>query len=109
MTDPAKDWKCVMSATENPRGFSLLSAEICADPEVAWAVFCNIAVPLRDATGLARQPANEAAAHLMQHLFGCDITTHEHYEYGKSGAQSFAEFRIAMDDAEDALLAGRAK
>lgn len=97
-------------------GLKTLSAEIAADPEMAWAVFCNIAMPIKDAYapvfGAAtvmgwvpdakqHQLANEAGAHLMQHLFGYDITTHEHYQYGKSGAQDYAEMRIAMDEMED--------
>lgn len=97
-----------------------LSAELQADPEMAWAYFCNIAMPVMDSYaptfGAAsvmgwvtheaqHKLANEAGAHLMQHLFGVDITTHPHYQYGKSGAQSYAEMRIAMDEAEDAEIA----
>ncbi len=98
--------------------------EVCrTDEGYAWALFCNIAMPIKDAyaetfgsatvfgfmtDAMQHKVANEAAAHLMQHLFECDITTHEHYGYGKSGAQSYAEFRIAMDEAEDAAIAGLA-
>lgn len=70
-----------------------LSAEIAADPELAWGWHCNIAVPIMDAAGVSHQAANEAGAHLMQHLFGYDITTDERYAYGKSGAQAYAEMR----------------
>ncbi len=89
-------------------GLKTLSAEVAADPEMAWALFCNIAVPIMDAAAVSHQIANEAAAHLMQHLFSCDITKDERYQYGKSGAQSYAEFRIAMDEAEDADIAAKA-
>lgn len=97
-----------------------LSAAIAGDAEYAWAVFCNIAMPVKDSYaktfGAAtvfgwmtdesqHQVANEAAAHLMQHLFGYDVTTHPNYEYGKNQAQAHAEFRIAMDEAEDELIA----
>lgn len=82
-----------------------MRALINRDPEYAWALFCNIAVPIMDAAGVTHQVANETAAHIMQHLWGCDITQHEHYAYGKSGAQSYAEFRIAMDETEDAEIA----
>lgn len=82
-----------------------LAAEIRSDPELAWAWHCNIAMPIFDVVGCSHKEANEAAAHLMQHLFECDITTHPHYEHGKSGAQIYAEFRIARDRDEDAELA----
>jgi hypothetical protein len=88
-------------------GLKIISQQCAKDPEYAWALFCNIAMPLVDAAGLSHKAANEAAAHLMQHLFECDITTHEHYQYEKSGAQSYAEFRIAMDLKEDAEIAAR--
>jgi hypothetical protein len=85
-----------------------LADAINADPEYAWGWHCNIAVPIMDAAGVSHEVANETAAHLMRHLFDCDITTHPHYQYGKTGAQHYAEFRIAMDEAEDArLLEGR--
>lgn len=87
------------------RPLAALSAEIAADPEHAWGWHCNIAVPIMDATGVSHELANEAAAHLMQHLFGYDITTDERYVYDKSDAQSYAEFRIAADEAEDAEIA----
>jgi len=92
--------------TQHP--YAALTDVINNDPEYAWALFCNMAVPVMDATGCSHQVANEAGAHLMQHLFGCDITTHPHYKYGKSGAQSYAEMRIAMDKAEDAEIAAQA-
>lgn len=79
------------------------------DPDYAWALFCNIAMPIMDAAGVTHQVANETAAHLMQHLWNCDITQHEHYAYGKSGAQQYVEFRIAMDEAEDAEIAAKAR
>lgn len=78
-------------------GLQTLSSEIYGDPEHAWGVFCNIAMPIKDSVGCSHKAANEAAAHLMQHLFSYDITTHPHYEYGKSSAQQYAEFRIAAD------------
>ncbi len=74
-----------------------------ADPEYAWGWHCNLAVPIMDATGTTHQLANEAAAHLMQHLFDYDITAHPHYEYGKSGAQEYAELRIAAEREEDKI------
>lgn len=82
-----------------------LSAEMAADPEIAWAWHCNIAMPIMDVTGVSHKLANEAAAHLMQHLFDYDITTHPHYVYEKSSAQEYAEMRIAADLAEDAEIA----
>jgi hypothetical protein len=73
-----------------------------SDPEFAWAVHCNIAMPIIDAIGVSHEQSNVASAHLMQHLFDHDITTHERFEYQKSGAQEYAEIRIAAEQAEDA-------
>lgn len=83
--------------------------EAMREPEYAWGWHCNLAVPIMDATGISHRKANEAAAHLMQHLWGCDITTHPHYEYGKSGAQTYAEIRIAAEREEDAQIAEQSK
>lgn len=85
----------------------MLSAEIASDPEIAWAWHCNLAMPIMDAADTSHKLANEAAAHLMQHLFGYDVTTDTRYEYGKSGAQGYAEMRIAADLKEDAEIASR--
>lgn len=85
-----------------------LKSAMASDPGYAWGWHCNIAMPIVDATGVSHKLANEAAAHLMQHLFDYDVTTHPHYDYDKSGAQSYAEMRIAMDEAEDAEIAGEA-
>ena len=74
------------------------------DPGYAWGWHCNLAVPIMDATGITHKQANMAAAHLMQHLWKCDITTHPNYQYEKSGAQAYAEFRIEADKAEGAAL-----
>jgi hypothetical protein len=86
-------------------GIESLIAEMAANPELAWAWHCNIAMPIMDAAGVSHQVANETAAHLMQHLFRYDITQHPHYVYEKSGAQQYAEMRIAMDAEEDAEIA----
>jgi hypothetical protein len=67
------------------------------DPEWAWALFCNLAVPISDVTGVPHEKANQAGAYLMQHLFDYDITTHPLYKYEKSGAQVYTELRIAAD------------
>ncbi|MGK2908779.1 MAG: hypothetical protein ACSLE1_03120 [Sphingobium sp.] len=100
--------------------YAALKAVIKDDPEYAWALFCNLAMPVKDSyaetfgaatvfgfmtDAMQHKVANEAAAHLMQHLWDYDITTHPHYEYGKSGAQQYAEMRIAMDFQEDAEIA----
>ncbi len=83
----------------------LLSQAIADDDCYAWAIFCNLAVPIMDAAHVDHRVANETAAHLMQHLFEYDVTAHPLYEYGKSDAQMYAEFRIAMDRQEDAAIA----
>lgn len=75
-----------------------------SDAEYAWAWHCNLAMPIMDVAGCDHKTANEAAAHLMQHIWSVDITTDPRYVYGKSDAQQYAEFRIALDAAEDEEL-----
>lgn len=89
-------------SVENP--YEALQNLIQRDPDYAWALHCNIAMPIMDSIGCTHEQANEAAAHLMQHLFDYDVTTHEHYVYGKSGAQQYAEMRMAADIEEDAAI-----
>ena len=72
-----------------------------SDPEYAWGWHCNIAMPIMDVVGCDHKASDEAAAHLMQHIWGVDITKDDRYAYGKSAAHQYAEFRIAMDEAED--------
>jgi hypothetical protein len=76
--------------------------EAMRDPDYAWSWHCNLAVPIMDAIGVTHEQANVAAAYLMQHIWGCDITAHPNYQYEKSAAQAYAEIRIAADREEDA-------
>ncbi|ODU22751.1 MAG: hypothetical protein ABS87_00875 [Sphingomonas sp. SCN 67-18] len=62
-------------------------------------------MPVMDATGVSIELANKAGAHLMQHLFGVDITKDGRFEFEKSGAQQYAELRIAIDSDADAAIA----
>lgn len=71
-----------------------------SDPEYAWAWHCNLAVPIMDAAGVSHEKANIAAALIMSQMFEYDITSHPHYEYGKSHAQAYGEMRIAIARAE---------
>lgn len=72
------------------------------DANYAWAWHCNIAMPVMDAIGCTADQANQAAAHLMSHLFEYDITKHPLYEGGKSAAQEYQEMRIAAEREDDA-------
>lgn len=46
----------------------------------AWSWLCNIAMPLKDATGMTHEQANRAAAKLMRHLFDIDMTTAQEWQ-----------------------------
>ncbi len=81
--------------------FETLKTEIQSDPGYAWAWHCNLAVPIMDATGISHAKANEAAALIMAQMFHYDITTHPHYEGGKSPAQEYFEIRVAAERDED--------
>lgn len=83
-------------------GFAELKATVRADPEYAWALHCNIAVPIMDSIRVSHDLANAASAHVMQTLFDYDITTHPNYEGKKSGAQVYHQMRVEAERAEDA-------
>jgi len=89
--------------------FQSLQDAIHADPEYAWALHCNLAMPIMDAIDVSHHQANEAAAHLMSFLFRYDITTHPHFAYQKPSAQSRHEMLLQVDRDEDAMLAERSK
>ena len=88
--------------------YKALQQLIQSDEEYAWALFCNIAIPIMDSMDCSHRDANEAAAFLMSHLWDYDITKDARYEYGKSAAQEYAEMRIAAEREEDADLADEA-
>ena len=50
------------------------------DPDWAWSVQCNIAMPIMDHLQCNRKDANTAASMLIQHLFHYDITGHKYYQ-----------------------------
>ena len=56
-----------------------LEKEIKDDPEYAWAVHCNLTMPIYD-TGVCHSKANEAAARIMQLFFKIDIRKHENFK-----------------------------
>jgi len=58
--------------------FAGLKAAMERDPEYAWAVHCNIAMPIYD-SGVDHEQANEASARVMDALFGINIKEHPHY------------------------------
>lgn len=56
-----------------PTPFDQLKAALNADSGFAWSWHCNIAMPIMDRLGCSHREANEAAAAVMQHLFGLDM------------------------------------
>ena len=95
-----------MSDSEAIRGaWEVLRQTAASDPEWAWALFCNISMPIYDTVGVEAGEADRAAAFLMFHLFEHDITTHPRYTAGKAAVHEYAEMRIAAERDEDAGLA----
>jgi hypothetical protein len=60
--------------------FHQLNDQINSDAEYAWAVHCNLAVPIMDSVRCTHEQANRAAARIMHQWFGLDITKHEHWK-----------------------------
>lgn len=56
-----------------------------SDPEYAWTIHCNLAVPIMDSVGCTHEQANKAAARIMHHWFKVDITKHPHWGYKADG------------------------
>jgi len=60
--------------------FWQLNDAINGDAEYAWAVHCNLAMPIMDSIRCTHEQANRAAARIMHQWFGLDITKHEHWK-----------------------------
>lgn len=69
----------ITEETKPVSNWSLLQVQIHADPEYAWAIHCNIAMPLMDELKCSHQEANKAAAVLMRHLWDYDVTSLKEY------------------------------
>lgn len=63
------------------KAWDILKKEINNYPDFAWAVHCNIAMPICDAINVNHEQGNLATARLMEHLFDYNITKHENFEY----------------------------
>lgn len=50
------------------------------DPDWAWSVHCNLAMPFVDECG-SHEAANKASARIMSIMFEHDITKHPNYQY----------------------------
>lgn len=82
MSDALRTHLATESKGEPGEAFRALAQALRDDPEYAWAMHCNVAVPIRDELGggLASQAiANRAAARVISHLFGVDMTQHEYF------------------------------
>lgn len=88
--------------TQGPSPMGQLIAQVKADPDYAWALFCNLSVPIHDAIRVPAIAADQAAALIMSQLFELDITKHAHWPgHPKSGAQEYFELRVAAEREED--------
>lgn len=81
--------------TPEASAFGTFQSALQADPAWAWGWHCNIAVPLMDILGASHEDANKAAAQLMLHLFGVDITAAREF---KALEQSWAA--LSQEDRE---------
>lgn len=69
-----------------------LTAVMKDDPEYAWSWHCNLAMPIMDSTDCSHEQANRAAAALMQHVWGVDITKHPHWQFDKDRKEAAQNF-----------------
>jgi len=54
--------------------------EACAkDYDYAWAIYCNLVMPVMDSTKVSHELANKAGVWLMRHLFAYDVTGLKRY------------------------------
>ena len=59
--------------------FEKLGAAVTSDPDYAWAIHCNIAMPIMDELHCTHEQANLAAARILHHWWKIDITKHRHW------------------------------
>lgn len=90
-----------MTQISTKQAWDFLKEMCAADPDYAWSLHCNLAMPIMDAIGVDHQQSDAAAAYLMQHLFDHDITSHPYFVGKKSPAQEYAEMRIQAEREED--------
>tara|TARA_B100000929_G_C15131740_1_gene291484 strand:+ start:202 stop:438 length:237 start_codon:yes stop_codon:yes gene_type:complete len=64
---------------ELQHAFSVFEKSMKDDPDYLWSFHCNVAMPIFDSVGISHKDANIAAARIMKHLFGVNVTTHPHY------------------------------
>ena len=69
-----------MSAIAPIHPFQALRELAQDDPEYAWALHCNIAIPIMDELRCTHEQANRASARVIKHWFGVDIDQHEHWK-----------------------------
>lgn len=102
---PKQQFNEAFEQRQAPSPYDQVKASIHLDADHAWGWHCNLAMPIMDAIGCSHEDSNKAAAHLMDHLWNYDITTHPHYEGEKSGAQHYAEARKEAEREEDEQIA----
>ena len=78
-------------AAPQPSARQQLAQALKEDADYAWSWHCNLAMPIMDSTGVSHRVANEAAARLMQHLFGIDTSQHQYYKTEPDAPQPSAE------------------
>jgi len=61
--------------------FAALGDLMRADPEYAWAVHCNVAMPIMDRLRCTHREANEAGADVVSHLFNVDVRANQNWAY----------------------------
>lgn len=65
---------------EIKQAWSTLKDAMCSDFDWAWAVHCNVAIPIMNNSELSHIESNKAAAAVMQATFGYDVTGLQRYQ-----------------------------
>lgn len=81
-----------------------LSELVSGDPEYAWTLHCNIAMPILDSGACGHQEANKAAARVMGHLFGVDTSKHPNFPQARPEEVIKAGDRIRIKENIGAVL-----
>lgn len=68
LTNAPKENNCIKGA------WHILTMAMITDPDWAWSVHCNLAMPIMDTLNCSHIEANNAAAILMKHIFNYDVT-----------------------------------
>lgn len=94
-----------IGAAQVPVAYETIKGALREDDAYAWSWHCNLAMPIMDAIHCTHRQANDAAARLMGHLFGIDVTGFQEWKACIDGAAPQAGEDAKPVDIDPAFIA----